>query len=1225
MRPLILSSSFLSSTLLIAQLLVVQIVFASFPRELSAQSPYRGAAQSLARQAKADAKKPAGIVPLLQLRNLESRVPPGVIRAELERLSKDRAIPALRRDLISWFLARELIHEGALERSSEIVEELGLIRDFRFIGPLDNEGKAGFFAETDADLLIAGDVSGGLMVQGKERPVSLRRTPGSGILGYVDLDTLLRPNMSVCAILATGIESDRAREAHLFLGAGGAYRVYLNGAEIAREEAYRGPLLDRDSYPLALRQGDNRLAIKLCAERGTMGLYARVRGANGEALKGVKVSAESLPAIEPAEQKALAESRSDFRALLSAATSDRAKPNDLYQYARYAHLSAGDDPAEALVQQYAKRAANEEPKLEHLEFAAGLVTQRGQAMRFVAKARELYPNEPRSILLEAQLAATSVHPASALPILDRVANAPGSAAIRARGIRADVYERLGLVEKGLALRRENAEAMERAPASLRALLNSLGYTDREAEAEEVQRELVQAKYDELGARKGLIARALFRGERAAVEEGLGVIRALSGGRASEALYLSAVLEALGEEDAALEVLASAREHSPDEPSLYQAEGKLLQRLDRDEEAKAIYRAALTLRPQDAYLRQLLEQIEQIERPDEAYARSPEQILEQRVESSGYSTTILQDLTVQTVYENGLGSIFHQLAVQVHTDDGARSFRAYPIVYTPGSQRVELRAARVFRKNGQILEGLRTYSQQMGEPWYRLYYDTRQLTIVFPELEPGDTIEIRYRIDDISPRNMFADYFGRMNFLKAQVPIGHLEHVFILPRERTFIFNRPELEGLNRDERVEGEARIVRYTAEDIPALRGEARMPGGTEILPYLHVSTYTSWEEMGRFYWGLIRDQLHADEALKATVHELVKDAPDLETKVRRIHDWVLDNTRYVGLEFGIHGFKPYRVVDIVKRGFGDCKDKAALLYAMFREAGIESDIVLIRTRRNGAIEDAPASLSVFDHAIAYVRELDLYLDGTAEHSGLRELPSEDQGTTVLHVAEDRVEHRYTPVDRADRNITAREVELELAADGSASFNVLERVKGIDAASLRSQYQAEGTRRERLERRAQGYYTGAKLESFEVSDVFDRNRPVELRYRGEAPQVANASGDELRLRATSIGSLGRILAPSARREHPLDLGIPSIYEERIRVSIPKGKAVLSLPDAAEIKSEFGEFRLSARELEGVVEIELSLRFDKDKIPTDAYAAFRAWIEEVDQSVQQQITFGGAR
>ena len=119
----------------------------------------------------------------------------------------------------------------------------------------------------------------------------------------------------------------------------------------------------------------------------------------------------------------------------------------------------------------------------------------------------------------------------------------------------------------------------------------------------------------------------------------------------------------------------------------------------------------------------------------------------------------------------------------------------------------------------------------------------------------------------------------------------------------------------------------------------------------------------------------------------------------MRAIHGLVVTGTRYVGLEFGIHGFQPYKVTQVLARKFGDCKDKATLMIALLREAGIDAELVLLRTRRGGRIEPAPASLAVFDHAIAYVPKLDLYLDGTAEFSGVAELPSQDQGVTVLRV----------------------------------------------------------------------------------------------------------------------------------------------------------------------------------------------------------------------------------
>ena len=80
-----------------------------------------------------------------------------------------------------------------------------------------------------------------------------------------------------------------------------------------------------------------------------------------------------------------------------------------------------------------------------------------------------------------------------------------------------------------------------------------------------------------------------------------------------------------------------------------------------------------------------------------------------------------------------------------------------------------------------------------------------------------------------------------------------------------------------------------------------------------------------------------------------------------------------------------------------------------------------------------SPASLAVFDHAIAYVPALALYLDGTAEFSGLAELPSEDQGVTALRVSARGATLVETPVLPSSSNRAARAWKATVAADGSA------------------------------------------------------------------------------------------------------------------------------------------------------------------------------------------------
>jgi hypothetical protein len=398
-----------------------------------------------------------------------------------------------------------------------------------------------------------------------------------------------------------------------------------------------------------------------------------------------------------------------------------------------------------------------------------------------------------------------------------------------------------------------------------------------------------------------------------------------------------------------------------------------------------------------------------------------------------------------------------------------------------------------------------------------------------------------------------------------------------------------------------------------------------TEIAPYLHVSTYRSWEDVGRWYWGLIHDQLYADEHLRDVVTELMRGAPDLRTRVQRIYDWVIRNTRYVGLEFGIHGFLPYRVPQIVQRGFGDCKDKASLIYTMLTVAGIDARIVLVRTRQNGAITDLPASLAVFDHAIAYVPELDLYLDGTAEHSGTTEFPQMDQGVTVLIVGPNGAELRRTPVTPADRNRRTRALAIDLSADGAGRIEVEEEIRGSEAPGYRSTYQAEGTRRDRFERALRGLFPGIEVRTQEFEGLTAYEEPVRVRYTADVPQLAIVDADGLRVQATVLDDLTRLLARAQTRRYPLDLQGTSSYVEDRTLRVPAGMSVLSLPPGGEAASPYGRLvmRVEERGREIVSHTELSL--DRDVVPPDEYDAFRRWVEQADVILRQRIALGGRR
>jgi Flp pilus assembly protein TadD/transglutaminase-like putative cysteine protease len=1185
-----------------------------------AQSPYDTRQQRLAEAVLAKGKEPEAMLDLLRMNREADEADPELVLSLFKRIAQAKSVGVEQRMFAARRVAWDLRRTGDTAAAVKAFDQLGYVRKFRVIGPFDNEGKRGFDTELGPEGTRKDAVNLAASYPGRERQVKWRELPDIVQGGYVSFDAVFRPSENVCALAETSLTVPKARTLTLWVGGGGATKVYWNGEEALRDDAYRAPFPDRSAMVVPAHAGKNRVLVKTCVTSGTFGFYLRVGDERGEPLALEQDTSDLAALQKPSGKATIRAQKAAFDLLEDRAGGDHAKPEAVENLARFLWYTGADDPAESRARQLAERAASLEPSVTRLMLAAALAEERYARAKLVAKAEGINAKDPEVLLARARLTATGPGSERALARLEEVPS-DTVAGMEARELRIALYRELGLDESAEAEARKALEVAPKSTAAMARLADLLSSETRKDEAVELERKILAVRKDYVPARRVLVEDAIALQREGEAIDHLDALRALFPGDEKRMVYVAEAYDALGREDLKLATLRESLEVAPESASLLVRIGRALLRAGQSDAAAESFKQALALRPQDAETRELLEQITPEKRLDESYAASQDTLLSRRKGRKDQPVTVLTDLTVNTVFENGLGSRFVQYAGEVNDEEGARRLRARSIQFDPDTQRVDIRLARVYRKDGRVLEATETYERELGEPWYRMYYDTRALVVVFPDLEPGDSVELRYRVDDVAPRNLFADYFGDLNMLQGAEPIEHVEYVLITPASRKFYFNEPKLKGLTHNEKVDGPRRIHQFVADNVPALRFEQSMPGITEIVPYLHVSTYANWQDVGKWYWGLIHDQLYADESLKAVVRDLKKQAKDEKELVQKIYGWVVKNTRYVALEFGIHGYLPYRVPDVVRRGFGDCKDKASLIYTMLHEAGIDARFVLLRTRRNGAISEVPASLSVFDHAIAYVPKYDLYLDGTAEHSGTRELPEGDQGVMVLVVGPNSAELKHTPVLPPEMSTRTRKLSIDLDPDGKGVVRAEEHVAGVDAAHYRNTYQAEGTRKERLERKLASSYPGLKLEKSSFSGLDDIESDVEITYELSAPEVGRREGSDIRTAPTSLGDLLREVAPSPSRMYPLEIGSTSTYREERTVRVPKGYRVALVPPGGKVESRFGRLSVKSVQKDGSVVSNSELVIAVDRVEPKEYPEFRKFIEQADELLRQRIAF----
>jgi hypothetical protein len=311
-----------------------------------------------------------------------------------------------------------------------------------------------------------------------------------------------------------------------------------------------------------------------------------------------------------------------------------------------------------------------------------------------------------------------------------------------------------------------------------------------------------------------------------------------------------------------------------------------------------------------------------------------------------------------------------------------------------------------------------------------------------------------------------------------------------------------------------------------------------------------------------------------------------------------------------------------VYARRFGDCKDKASLMIALLRAAGIDADIALVRTRRLGSIGEQATSIAIFNHAVVYVPKHDLWLDGTAEYAGSRELPIDDQGAMALTVARDgQAQLRRIPVTLPMENYTHRQVQARILPDGKIEFTGSAYTRGEDAPGLRREYEVAERQRDSVRSRLAEILPSVRLDEVQVYGATDLERDVTVRFSGDVQMFAGRPSLAL---ATSwmTRSYVQTLASLPSRTHDLLLPAPWTTVEELHFALPAGARLEAVPQDKILETPFGSATLRYQRQGNELVVTTSVQFRKLRITPSEYSAFRNFCAQVENAFRAEIKVG---
>ena len=499
-----------------------------------------------------------------------------------------------------------------------------------------------------------------------------------------------------------------------------------------------------------------------------------------------------------------------------------------------------------------------------------------------------------------------------------------------------------------------------------------------------------------------------------------------------------------------------------------------------------------------------------------------------------------------------------------TSQGVEALQKFTFSFTQGYEELGVRAYTLKKDGRRIDIPQNEMLQGHGATTSPGFEDTRNVTLVFPSLEIGDQAVLITSTKQLVP--WFPDVFAFTQSFSRRVAVKDARVSFTSQGKDSAFHIR--VNGMDADPPVSagGKTRHAwRYHNDTVLTAEPEAV----TELadLPHVQITTLRDWSDVGSLYADLFKERADVTPEISKLAAEVTAGESNRRVQARKLYEWVSSHIRYVNIVLGAGGFLPHRAADVLKNGYGDCKDHVMLLQALLSAKGIKSSPVLIRAGESLYKLPSAASPFVFDHLITYIPEFQLFTDSTARYAPFGILPGSDAGKEVLIVSTGKV--ALTPaITAANTSITATST-LTVNADGSADTETKFITTGAVSIDMRALMAALPPDRDGdFFRAALGPGSDGKFQRGQPEALGDS---YEFTARYHAAHLANLPGPgalppALAYKPFSFTQLVGLSMPESRQA---DYACASgTYREDITATLPASTSVAALPPAKSITTD---------------------------------------------------------
>ena len=599
-----------------------------------------------------------------------------------------------------------------------------------------------------------------------------------------------------------------------------------------------------------------------------------------------------------------------------------------------------------------------------------------------------------------------------------------------------------------------------------------------------------------------------------------------------------------------------------------------------------------------------------------FTADPKELLAaaEKIGAGEHGLVVLLDEEVYTFEAEGKSTSTTRLVYRIVDESGVEDLDQITAPWAPWYDERPIIEARVVTKDGTVhtLDKSAVTEAPASPGSLDIFSDERLVRAPLPAVGVGSVVE--YVVTRRSNSPLADAGLSKVFSFGWHVPMHRARLVLDTPLSlQPRVVNKSDIQP--KTEEKDGRRRIVYESGRIEPLEHWEGHLAFDDTNRAYVSFSTGTSWGDIARRYSDVVDKQIAGSDLQKMT-RAAVGNATDRRQIVARILAAIQKEIRYAGVEVGEGSIVPRSPRTVLANKYGDCKDKATLLVAMLRQAGLEAHVALLRAGDDFDVQQELPGLGLFNHAIVVVPgEPAIWVDPTDVYARAGELPIADQGRLALVAAAGTTSLTRTPETPSTANLSREVRTFVLPEDGKARVTETSFPGPTNEPSWR-RYAAESERktyREQMESYAQSHYHAKKLEKLEVGEPRALDKPFTISLEvsdSRSGIVANGEAAVAINPASFLASVPESLrdweepspndtaaekkAKERKRKHDFLFPEPTLREWVYRITPPIGYTPRPLPEndtrrlgTTTVTKEF------ALQSDGVVVA--TLRFDSGK------------------------------